>query len=128
MSGDFAPDRNPDDAYLAIPLETLEALDRYLVHGTHPGMALYAVLSNSLVGAMSYGDEKFRAALYPVVHYLYNRWPSMAWGSPERCEEWAKLTPSDRASFYRHYPGHVRYLALRRQRAADSYWRERTNG
>lgn len=115
------------DIYRTIPLPTLEALDRYLVHGIYGGGALDAVLTNNLLASVRCGDEEFGVALVPLVRYLYNRCPMMAWGSVERVERWVLLSDEDRAHRFLRHCSHGEYFARRQRQAVDFAASCRTN-
>lgn len=109
---------DPDvDIYRTLPLETLEALDRYLELGILPGGALTAALCDHLAETFARGDERFLANLRVLVRYLFNRTPSVAWGSAEKVEKW--LTNAEFRAYALEHSEHREYMALRRQQAED---------
>lgn len=102
------------DIYRSLPLETLEALDRYLMHAIDPGHALRAVLLDSLRETFARGDEQFMAHLPVLVRYLFNRVPMLAWGSRGNVEAWSLLSDESRGWAVRHST-HPEYIAQRRE-------------
>jgi len=66
----------------------IESLQRYVNDRIPPGGFLLAVLSNDLRGACERADQENQRALFEIVKYVYNYVPGVAWGSPERVDEW----------------------------------------
>ncbi len=71
-----------------VPAHLHEGLERYLTHHVRPGSFLTAVLENDLRTAVLRGDDLALAGLVPLVRYLYDRVPLVAWGSPEHVAAW----------------------------------------
>lgn len=67
------------------------SLDRYLNHGIMPGGFLTAVLENNLVETFSRAEHINTVLVKDIVQFLYNRFPSSAWGSPERIKDWVEF-------------------------------------
>jgi hypothetical protein len=108
------------DIYRSLPLETLEALDRYLEAGVWPGHTLGAVLRNDLVAVMRHGDEAFRRDLRLLVLYLDNRVPAAAWGTEERVAWWGSISDREtREAYLRQHGAHREYIRTRRQQQRD---------
>jgi hypothetical protein len=70
--------------------ESVEAIDRYVQTGCHPGDFLYAVITNNLKESFGRADSHNRENLFSIVRYLYNEVPSPAWGSVEKVQEWSR--------------------------------------
>lgn len=63
-------------------------IDRYVIHGIKPGSFMTAVIENDLMSAFMRADSYNRTILYDICHFLYNRVPFEAWGSPEKVVRW----------------------------------------
>lgn len=66
----------------------VEALQRYVDHGIHPGGFLTAVLENNLSEAVLRADNLNIKILPEIVGYVDWEIPSACWGSRERVEDW----------------------------------------
>ena len=73
--------RNISDVYL-------EALDRYIKEGVHPGGFLSKVLSNDLMGAMVDADDCGKRCLPELLHLILNHFPTKSFGSPSAIDGW----------------------------------------
>jgi len=74
--------------YSELP-ETLQGgMKRYVEHGIKAGHFLTAVLSNDLVGAVSYADDTNIHNIPTIVKWLYNEVPQGCWGSSDKVTEW----------------------------------------
>ncbi len=62
----------------------------YLLRGILPGSFLTAVLENNLAAAASQADDANRELLFDYANFLYNHFPSDAWGSPEKIKAWCE--------------------------------------
>jgi hypothetical protein len=71
-----------------IPEHTLVTLKSYLDHRHHPGGFLEAVLTNDLFGAVMRADLQHKDALGAIVQYVYQTFPSSAYGDKERFWNW----------------------------------------
>ena len=60
----------------------------YLVKGYQPGIFLYNILTNNLIGAVTHADFQNRECLASWVLFIYNQFPGIAWGSKQKVEEW----------------------------------------
>lgn len=69
--------------YAPIRQDLIDSLQRYLDHGIMPGGFLTACLDNDLCGAFARADHENTANMRNIVAYLFNDFPSDAWGSPE---------------------------------------------
>lgn len=78
------------DKYNPISIDLLGALERYLNNGIMPGGFLTAVLENNLVESLGRADEENSKNLKDIVRYMYNYFPSNAWGSREKIELYLK--------------------------------------
>ncbi len=78
------------DEYELIPAHTMYALRNYVDHGVRTGDFLRNVIANNLFGAFSHADLDNRAAIGPLVKYIYNRCPQQCWGSQEAFDAWAE--------------------------------------
>ena len=68
-------------------MDVIQALNRYVSLGIHPGGGIGAVLENDLRGAMvnfDGGMERLRL----TVTWMHNRAPAACWGSKEVVEKW----------------------------------------
>lgn len=68
------------EEYDSVPVHTLLALERLLVHGLHPGGFLTAVLDNDLRRAVASADIDNRNGLYKLVIFAYNNLPGGIFG------------------------------------------------
>lgn len=73
-----------------IPPLLIEGLQRYRYQHLPTGGFLRAVLENDLAGAVGHADIESQRALCAIVSWCYNNMPSVAWGSPEKVEQWLK--------------------------------------
>ena len=71
-----------------IPECTLDGIKRYVEDRIPPGGFLTSVLENDLTESFGRADKENREALYEIVGYVYNKIPSVCWGSPEKVEKW----------------------------------------
>jgi hypothetical protein len=71
-----------------IPVETLNAIDRYVFARLPPGDFLEAVLSNNLQQTFNLADTKNREVLPAIVAYVFNHTPPQCRGNPERVDQW----------------------------------------
>lgn len=74
-----------------LPIDTKEAIDRYVKDRIPPGGFLYAVLTNDLFEAVGRADERNRHALFDICNYIYNEIPLGCWGNSKIVEEWLKF-------------------------------------
>jgi hypothetical protein len=73
-----------------IPERMAGSLRLWIERGIAPGSFLMAVLENNLSEAVGRADDENLANLPAYVGYLYNEAPAPCWGSPAKCEAWAK--------------------------------------
>jgi len=73
-----------------IPERTLDGIKRYVEDRIPPGGFLTAMLENNLTESFGRADKENREALYEIVGYVYNKTPSVCWGSPEKVKKWLK--------------------------------------
>jgi len=85
MFPELAADRLDSRGY-DIPIKTVTALERYVFESRSPGSFLTAVLSNDLQMAVIYADDDNLAALKPICQFVFNRLPSVCWGSETAVE------------------------------------------
>jgi hypothetical protein len=78
------------------PLNIIESLDRYVNYGIPTGNFLRAVLENNLKEALGLADENNIFHLYGIVNFLYNKCPSLCWGSPEKVKFWLEMKEKER--------------------------------
>lgn len=71
-----------------VPEHLQPGLVRYLGDGIRPGGFLCAVLANDLAGAVSRADGDSAKGLVPLVRFLFDYAPVLAWGSTEAVENW----------------------------------------
>lgn len=64
--------------------DNIGALQRYLDSGIMPGGFLTAVLENNLSESFGRADSFNTANMKDICGYIYNHFPSIAWGSRER--------------------------------------------
>lgn len=74
--------------HCGLPEPMWGGMQRYLSHGVEPGIFLTAVISNDLKESVRRADEENKRLLAAYVTFLYNYVPSIAWGSPEKYEQW----------------------------------------
>ena len=79
-----------------IPPTICGALRAYVVDGRRPGQFLQAVLRNDLMDAVTRADAMNLAFLEGIVKYVYNRIPSICWGSKEKVEAWVRECEAER--------------------------------
>lgn len=75
-----------EDLDVSEPTKT--ALFNYLNKRQCPGNFLTAVLTNNLIEAVQYADEKNTTSLPNLVKWLYQNAPMACWGSDEAVEKW----------------------------------------
>ena len=73
---------------LGFKQSTFDALQRYVEHRIPTGDFLYAVLTDSLSGAIGHADEENLRDIVAIVRYVYCHIPSKCWGSPAKYKEW----------------------------------------
>jgi hypothetical protein len=73
-----------------IPEHMHEGLLRYIEAGVPPGHFLEAVLCNDLKHACMRADAVNQQCLFDYIQFLYQYAPSIAWGSPQKYQEWIK--------------------------------------
>jgi len=73
---------------MGVPVHTVGALERYINDRIPTGGFLNAVLTNDLVGAISYADEDNLRAIPEIVKFLYNNVPMNAWRDEENVKKW----------------------------------------
>ena len=71
-----------------VPEHLHDGLVDYLVGHLRPGSVLRAVLENDLLASVSRADETSAAAIVPIVRFLCNYAPIIAWGSPAHVQAW----------------------------------------
>lgn len=76
--------------YYPIREDLIGALQRYLDHGIMPGGFMTACLENDLQDAFGRADHENIRNLHNIVGYLYNEFPSNAWGSREKVQKYLK--------------------------------------
>lgn len=65
-----------------------ETIDAYVESGRPTGHFIQAVLENNLKEAIGRGDNEAIDNLPHIVAYLYNKVPSICWGSKEIVDGW----------------------------------------
>jgi hypothetical protein len=73
-----------------IPDHMHGAVQRYLTHGISGGSFLTEVLSDSLTGAVSRGDETNREHLVGWALFMVNYMNYNSYGTPEKVKAWIK--------------------------------------
>ncbi len=71
-----------------VPSHTLEALDRYWIHGYSPGSFLSALLCGDIFNAIVRADQWNKAALGHIAYYIAHNAPRGSYGSPELVQDW----------------------------------------
>lgn len=71
-----------------IPARTLETLTAYRDRGVPPGGFVRACLENDFCGAATRADFHNAAALSEIARFIYSSIPAVAWGSPEKVNNW----------------------------------------
>lgn len=74
--------------YAEIPGYTLAAIRNYVIERRPTGHFLTAVLCNDLFEACFHADAANLSALPLIVKFIYNRVPSLCWGSKEKVQAW----------------------------------------
>lgn len=74
---------------LAIPGNLHAGIANYIDRGVEPGDFLRAVIQNNLKDSIQYCSSDFEV-IKDLVCFLYNEFPSLAWGSKERYDSWRK--------------------------------------
>lgn len=69
-----------------------EGVLNYLSFGILPGDFLHAVLCNDLFRAVAKSDNNNIRLLKEWVSFIYNVFPSIAWGSPEAVRNWLEIS------------------------------------
>lgn len=70
------------------PKRFKHALFLYVEDGVPPGHFMEAVLAGDLYGAVQRGNEDSLAELTPLVRFIYNQVPGLAWGCYNRIADW----------------------------------------
>lgn len=63
-------------------------LKRYIEYGIPPGSFMMAILTNDLKEACGCADHINQGLIFQTVAWLWNEFPSTAWGSPEKVVSW----------------------------------------
>jgi hypothetical protein len=69
-------------------LDTKQNLDNYLEHHIPTGGFLRSVLSNNLFESIKRADEGNLKTIHEIVEYIYNKFPTSCYGSPEKVDKW----------------------------------------
>jgi len=72
-----------------VPEHLRPGLVRYFSDGIMPGSFLQSVLTNNLTQAVQRADPESMLALDPLVRFLTQHAPAMAWGSREAVLAWS---------------------------------------
>ncbi len=75
-------------SHYRIPIDTGNALCRWVEAGQLPGGFLQAVIANDLKGAYSTADVHNFPNIPAIIHWLWNHAPRDCWGSPEALRTW----------------------------------------
>ena len=81
-----------------VPPHDHQALLEYLLNGVPTGDFLRLVLSNDLFGAFGRADDINSKRLKEICSFLYNEFPSSAYGSPQDYLNWIELHRKERAT------------------------------
>jgi hypothetical protein len=77
--------------------EWVEVMDRYIVHGLHPGGFFTSLLANNMMNAMGSCHQLNPVkAIKSLCVWVQNSCPSEAWGSYDKVAAWCKLTQEER--------------------------------
>lgn len=76
----------------------VEGLKNYIEHRIPPGGFLLAVLTNDLKGTFARADDVNRDLIFETVSWLYNEFPSNAWGSIENVKSWLHTVTAEDAA------------------------------
>lgn len=74
--------------YSNIPPVLMEALEAYVKTGRPQGDFMRSVITNDLGKAVAHADTDSQYALVALAIWLYNRAPSVCWGSNDKYESW----------------------------------------
>ena len=74
--------------YSTLPEGLRSGMQLFVEEGRTPGSFLTAVLSNDLLGAVSYADSMNIKALPDIVRWVFYQVPSAAWGSRDKFQAW----------------------------------------
>lgn len=69
-----------------LPPRIVSMLERYVFERKSPGSFLTSVLCNDLQMAVTYADSESLAYIKPICQFIFNRVPSVVWGSTEAVE------------------------------------------
>jgi len=72
--------------YTVLPLKDI--IDEYVKTGCYLGDFLTALLENNLLRTFAHADSTNVQLIGLYVKYLYNKVPSMCWGSVEKVHAW----------------------------------------
>ena len=81
--------------YFNVPEHIVDGLWLYLNNRIEPGGFLEAVLSNNLKEAFGRADHINISKMFETVQFLYNCFPSIAWGSEEKFNNWIKNSQTE---------------------------------
>lgn len=81
--------------YETCPDKFKGGLQRYFEHRIAPGSFLLAVLKNNLSESYNHCDSESLELILPLLRFLWNECPAIAWGNTERVERWLSPDVND---------------------------------
>ena len=80
-----------DSPYNILPEHMRDGMRMYIEVGMPCGDFLRCVLSNDLMGALSYADSINMHEIHKYGFFLYNYAPAMCYGSKENYDSWVMM-------------------------------------
>lgn len=85
----------PSDYHL-IPEAVLLSLENYAEQGVPPGSFTEAAIANDFVECVAKADPNTMAALPAIAGYIYNKMPSICYGSRKVIQAWIEFHAAQR--------------------------------
>ena len=98
-------------AWVAIPEYTIDALIEYVEHGRPVGSFLFAVLTNDLSGAIRSADDSNRRCLEAILRWLRNTTPADCYGSKTKVRAWETMNAIQRTVWLKDCPSWQEFMA-----------------
>ena len=78
-----------NDAYKAeVPPNLIDGLKNYMLYGRGVGHFLTAMIKGDLYEACARADLESQRYLFKIAAFIYNEFPSGAFGTPEKHDSW----------------------------------------
>ncbi len=77
-----------NEDFYKVPHHTIEALDRYWIHGYSPGGFLGSLLCGNVYDAVLRADHLNKDALGHIVEYIARKAPRGSYGNEELFQDW----------------------------------------